>query len=149
MICPVCKGLLKITVKEQRDFVGGDMTLISMICSKCPYRSFDILPSKIHRAKKLTFHIRKQADLNVLVARSSSAIIKIPEIGAEIKPGTASPGFITTVEGILMKFKKYLKTEKAHKLIDELLTGKPFTLLVEDPSGNSSINSLDVEVEQL
>ena len=140
---------MKTTVKEQKDFVGGDMTLISITCSKCSYKSFDVLPSKTQDPKKLILSIEKQADLNILVARSSSATIKIPEIGAEIEPGTASPGFITTVEGILTKFKKYLKVEGAHKIIDELLNGKPFTLIVEDPLGNSSINSLDVEVKPL
>lgn len=140
---------MKTTVKEQKDFIGGDMTLISIVCSKCSYKSFDVLPSNVQSPKKLTLRIKTSDDLNILVARSSCATVKIPEIGAEIEPGTASPGFITTVEGILTRFKKYLKSESVHKIIDELLNGKPFTLIVEDPSGNSSINSLAVEVNSL
>ncbi|MBR9681618.1 MAG: ZPR1 zinc finger domain-containing protein [Candidatus Altiarchaeota archaeon] len=149
MICPVCEGHLKVAVKEQQDFIGGNMTLISMSCSSCSYKSFDVVPTESRPPIKLVLHVKEKKDLNILIARSSSATIQIPEIGASIEPGTASPGFITTVEGILMKFKKYVKSPDAIKLVNHLLAGEPFTLIVEDPRGNSAVNSLKVEVKGL
>ena len=149
MICPVCKESLKVVVKEQASFIGGNLTLISMICEKCSYKSFDIIPSESGSPSRISFHVKSEQDLNVLIARGASASVLIPEIGASIKPGTASPGFITTVEGVLRKFKKHMKTQKAQSLVDSLLCGKPFTIIVEDPCGVSAINSLEVETENL
>ena len=149
MICPVCKKPLEITVKEQASFVGGNLTLVSMVCGNCSFRSFDIIPSESGNPSRITFHVKSEQDLNVLVARGASASILIPEIGASIKPGTASPGFITTIEGVLQKFKKHMKNQEAQALIDRLLDGAPFTIIVEDPYGVSAINSLEVEIENL
>ena len=149
MICPVCKRPLKVVVKEQSDFVGGSVTLVALICKACPYKTLDILPNESHPPARLVFHVRSERDLNVIVARSSTATIRIPEIKASITPGTASPGFITTVEGVLRRFKMHLKSPEAEACIDRLLSGEPFTLIVEDPRGSSAINSLRVETEPL
>ncbi|HDR53433.1 MAG TPA: ZPR1 zinc finger domain-containing protein [archaeon] len=143
MICPVCKGPLTVTVKEQKDFLGGQLTLVSMVCGRngCPYRTLDILPQEGREPSRLTFEVKSEKDLNVLVARSSTARVIIPEIGATIEPGTASLGFITTIEGVLQRFVTHVREPRARRLVKELLKGKPFTIIIEDPYGNSGINS--------
>ena len=85
-------------------------------------------------------------DMNILVAKSSTGTVKIPEIGLEVKPGPASQGYITTVEGILMRVNEVLgkKTTK----VNDLLEGKQFTLIIYDPIGNSAIDSSKVEILQ-
>lgn len=145
MICPSCKGPLKVKVKEQEDFLGSQVTLVAMTCPKCGYRTLDLLPAEPGEPTRLELKVNPPGDLNLLVARSAGARITIPEIGAAIQPGPASTGFITTVEGVLNRFKKHLKSERARQLIDQLLEGQPFTLVVEDPTGASAVDSLDVK----
>ena len=78
----------------------------------------------------------------------------IPEFGAEIEPGLESFGEITTVEAVLEKFLDKIdfmgKDEKNSEIFDEIrekilknLKGdtEPFTVIIEDPSGKSRINS--------
>ena len=76
------------------------MTLFAFYCTKCGYRGSDVFPEKVKEPRTLKLRVEKREDLNILIARSSTATIRIPEIGAEINPGPASQGFITTVEGI-------------------------------------------------
>ena len=130
--------------------MGEGITLFSFFCRNCGYRGFDVFPERMHGPRILEFKVRKKEHLNVLVARSSTATVKIPEIGAEIKPGPASFGFITTVEGILLRMRDVFSgNERAVELIDELLSGKEFTLIIEDPFGTSAIDSAEVVVREM
>ena len=147
LICPVCGKKLEFHIVERIDFVGEGITLFSFRCRNCGYSGFDVFPERTHEPRIIKFRVRKPQDLNVLVARSSTATVRIPEIGAEIKPGPAAQGFITTVEGILLRIRSvFSRNKRALKLVDELLSGKPFTLIIEDPFGTSAINSTEVNI---
>jgi zinc finger protein len=45
----------------------------------------------------------------VRVIRSSTGVIKIPELEIEISPKSASTGYITNVEGVLLRVKSAIK----------------------------------------
>jgi zinc finger protein len=97
--------------------------------------------------------------------RSSSGTVKIPELGLAMEPGPASQGFITNVEGILMRFEDIVKTarrwnqEDAEKVVicDRILEKlklamegeEELTVVIEDPFGNSMIVSDDAFWESL
>jgi len=147
IICPVCGKKLNFRIISRIDFVGEGIILFAFSCKNCGYSGFDIFPEKIHEPRIIEFKVKEKKDLDVLIARSSTATIKIPEIGAEIKPGPSAQGFITTVEGVLLRFKEVFKgNPKAVKLIDELLEGKPFTLIIDDPFGTSAVDSTEANI---
>ena len=98
-----------------------------------------------------------QQALSRQVVKSDNAVVTIPELEFEI-PAATQKGSITTVEGLLMDAAaniKLLQEERraadptTAKLIDEFLAKldmcqqgeKDFTLLVDDPAGNSFVES--------
>jgi zinc finger protein len=91
----------------------------------------------------------------VRVVRSTQGEIIIPELGVEISPGPACEGFVSNVEGILVRIDKVLDgavmegdDEQRRNAIDLkekiALIGQgkfPITLIIIDPMGNSIIDS--------
>jgi zinc finger protein len=88
-----------------------------------------------------------------------TATIKIPELGVQIDPGPACQGFVTNIEGVLDRIENIVRgaliwaeneeRENAITLLDQIararLGAMPFTLIIEDPSGNSAIISEKVK----
>jgi zinc finger protein len=81
--------------------------------------------------------------------------IKIPELGVEITPGPACEGFVSNIEGVLDRIERVVEAalrwsegeekENARALLSRIAQARkgalPFTLILEDPSGNSAIIS--------
>ena len=88
-----------------------------------------------------------------------TATIKIPELGVQIDPGPACQGFVTNIEGVLDRIENIVRgaliwaeneeRENATTLLDQIARARagalPFTLIIEDPSGNSAIISEKVK----
>ena len=98
------------------------------------------------------------------VIRSTSGTVRIPEWGLDIEPGPASEGYVSNVEGILDRVerivrmaRKWAEKDEEVQRADELLAeieaareGKAcFTLVIEDPLGNSAIVDSCVQIEPL
>lgn len=98
-----------------------------------------------------------QQALSRQVVKSDNAVVTVPELEFEI-PAATQKGSITTVEGLLMDAAsniKLLQEERraadpaTAKLIDDFLAKldtcqqgeRDFTLLVDDPAGNSFVES--------
>lgn len=135
----------------------GSAVLISMICQNCGYRMSDVLLLENKGPKRAEFKVKDISGLNARVVRSSSARIEIPELGLELKPGSMPEGFITNVEGVLMRFLEVAEQlrdsaedderERAANAIQQIIgamNGKiPFTIIIEDEMGNSGVESPD------
>jgi zinc finger protein len=133
-------------------FFGGVMESVAH-CSSCGYRHTDVMVLEENEPVRYILKIDKE-NISTRVVKSGRATIKIPELGIEITPGIESEGYISNVEGVLVRIEDVLtmikkwKKEKAYKA-DELLEkikrvkeGKAkITLIIEDPSGNSAIIS--------
>jgi len=109
------------------------------------------------RGRRFEFRIISREDLLVRVIRAETCQIEIPELGVVIEPGNASEGFITNVEGVLLRIEKVLgmtknwairdgdkdKIEQIEELsnrIDAVKNGEfAITLILEDETGNSAI----------
>ena len=106
---------------------------------------------------RLEVVIKTARDLSRQVVKSDYAIVTVPEIALTI-PQLSQKGEITTVEGIISRTKAGLEQEQPVRLhmdpagykqiaeyilkIQELLDNeREFTLVVEDPSGNSFIEN--------
>ncbi len=130
-------------------------------CRVCGYRWTDVGLLGMDRPKRIRVKVEKPSDLNALVIKAAPALVKIPELGIEIYPGPAAPGYITTIEGVLHRVLDRVPAEcfvsssrcyEKVKMIEEASKGGiKFTLIIEDPSGRSDVRGegVSVEVEEL
>jgi zinc finger protein len=99
--------------------------------------------------------VHSPEDLAIRVVRSTGGILRIPEIGVTIEPGPACEGFVSNVEGVLWRVMEAVESvlswaegedltrareiqEMIYRALDAAV---PFTLILEDPCGNSAILS--------
>ncbi len=161
--CPVCgsKSLRIIDYLYDMPLVGR-VILTTGKCTRCGYKYNDVRLAETNPPRKIVLKVSNQHDLNALVVRASTASIIIPEARLEMHPGPASQGFITTVEGLLERFKEAIELacrdpEADKRKCNELLSWvqdakngkKEFTIIIEDPEGVSTIISDKARIEPL
>ncbi len=154
-ICPICGKNSLLLVEVYKDIPHfGKVLLASWRCSNCGYRHVDVFSLDFKEPTRYVLKVKDVKDLHAKVIRSSSATIRIPELGVIIEPGPISQGFITNVEGVLERVENAIKSlivlsessddrEKcaiALRKINLARKGKfEFTLIIEDPFGISMI----------
>ena len=154
-ICPTChEKTLTLTEKDMEVPYFGTCFLFSMECSSCEYRMSDVEFEKKAKHKKHSIEIDSEEDLKIRVVKSSSAVIKIPRF-VEITPGAMSEGYVSNIEGVLLRFRKVLESQKEKddpktrkniknklKKLQKIMWGREkATLIIEDKTGNSAIIS--------
>ncbi len=155
--CPICgeKSMgIKIFLYDMPYF--GKVMLESGKCSKCGFRWSDVGLLETTRPKRIIVKVKRPKDLNALVIKAAPATIKIPELGIEIFPGPAAPGYITTVEGVLQRVMDHAPSEcldesnpcyERIEVIRRAMDGNvTFTLIIEDPSGRSAAKGEGTEI---
>lgn len=152
-ICPVChKETFVIKEYLYEAPKVGKLELSVWECENCGYRVRDIKPFETLSPIRLEMKVNGKEDLNTFVYRSAFASVFIPELGVEITAGTAYQGVVTTIEGILEIIVDQIEdcNEKTCKDLFEAKEGeKPFTLIIEDPSGLSFIQSEKVIIKKI
>lgn len=154
--CPMCsKKSLTLTETTSEVPYFGKLFIFSMHCSNCHYYKSDVEAAETKEPAKYTFEVQGKDDLSVRVVRSSEGLIKIPHVGS-LEPGVNAEGFVTNIEGLIMRFKKQIETlrdtaeeedeKKAaknmlKKLQNVLWGSEKLKIIIEDPSGNSAIVS--------
>jgi zinc finger protein ZPR1 len=129
--------------------------LISLtICPLCGFKQRHVTLLEDHEPSVYSVEVSSVDDLSIRIIRSDTASIKIPDLNVEINPGLVADATISNVEAILLDIRdraEFLRDaceteEERHnaesflKQIALALEGKkPFTLLMEDPRGNSKI----------
>ncbi|KAL0044427.1 hypothetical protein WJX82_005915 [Trebouxia sp. C0006] len=138
-----------------------DIMVASFECEHCNFRNSEVLFTGAfgEQGIKYTLTVAK-GDLQALsrqVVKSDSAVVTVPELELEI-PAATQKGSITTVEGLLMETASNIKLLQEERraadpttaeLIDDFLTkldscqqgGRDFTVIVNDPAGNSYVES--------
>ena len=164
--CPICQSenTFKILTNQLDIPYFGKIIETTMLCHNCKYRKSDILPIEVKEPKRYILKISNQRDLNKRVVKSSTGYIKVPELGFEVKPGPASQGYISNVEGVLNRLEEPLnmlmnwaEEEEEKKKIGELLKklknikegNEVATLIIEDPLGHSIIIGDGIKEEKL
>lgn len=141
----------------------GDILEVSLVCT-CGFKYVDTIILAQREPLRHCMRVRSEGDLWARVIRSTSGTIRIPEWGVEIAPGPASQAYITNVEGVIDRIQAIVgmarrwsetdeEREKADCLLDAMRVardGSPdFTIIVEDPQGNSAVIGDGVEVSRL
>ncbi|MFB2623433.1 MULTISPECIES: ZPR1 zinc finger domain-containing protein [Methanothermobacter] len=163
--CPVCSGekcMTAISRVEKIPYFGEIMESV-LICSRCGYRSTDIICLEQKEPSRYTIEVGDKT-LNARVVKSQSATIRIPELGLKVEPGPRSTGYISNIEGVVERFETAVKTainlfeedeskEKASEILEmlrEVRGGKRnVTVIIEDPFGQSFVGHPSAVREKL
>lgn len=153
--CPICGAIDTFQVRGRIDnipYFGETMeTLVS--CSNCKFRHADVMHLGEHEPMRHEFHISSEKDMMVRVVKSSTGIIKIPELGITVKPGSGSEGYISNIEGVIDRIEKAIRVaiEKADpikrrrggaklKKLEAIRSGRGnVKIIMMDPFGHSTI----------
>ena len=160
--CPVCNGekTAESTTKTSNIPHFGEILESSIICSACGYKHNDVICIEQKEPTKHKIAIKKDS-LESRVIKSQSATVSIPEFGLKVEPGPKSLGYVSNVEGVIVRFEDGVK--KALTIFDDeesqknglaileklsmLINGDiEATLIIKDPFGQSNI--MDINVEQ-
>jgi zinc finger protein len=167
-LCPFCnKKTLALLESEMEIPYFGRTYIFSMDCAnpECGYHKADIESAEENKEPaKYTLEINSEDDMKIRVVKSSTATIKIPHVG-NIEPGEASNGYVTNIEGILLRMKKQVeklrddqeaeeeersKAKNIVKKLTKVMWGQEkLKITLEDPNGNSAIISPKAEKSKL
>lgn len=136
-----------------------EVVLMSFACDHCGYQNNEIQPSGKIQTKGLRVEltVKVAKDLNRRVVKSDYSSVRIVELDFEI-PAKSQKGEVTTVEGIIERVITGLEqdqvvrriehpeaAEKIDEFMDKLRQLKelqtPFTIILEDASGNAFIEN--------
>ncbi|KAI7822846.1 ZPR1 zinc-finger domain-containing protein [Gamsiella multidivaricata] len=158
-LCMNCheNGMTRLLLTRVPHF--REVIIMAFDCPHCGYRSNELQQANAIAVGGAiyTCHVTTRSDLNRQLVKTDTAIVKIPEIDFEIP---AQRGHLTTIEGLLQTVVDDLESgQPVRKHIDEALYHKindiieklqdcinnkiPFTIILDDPAGNSYIESLD------
>ena len=152
-ICPICgKKTLKVSVYLYEVSYFGKILLFSGECSSCGYKYRDVRLAESQAPRKIIVRVEGERQLRYLLIKSAATAVIIKEREYEMVPGPASTGFITTVEGILHRFKEALNVicggegagstvcEEEREWLDRAIEGKEkFTMILCDYEGGSAV----------
>jgi len=141
----------------------GDVMEISTVCT-CGFRYADTLILGQKEPMRHSMKVCTADHMCTRVIRSTSGTVHIPEWGIDVEPGPASEAYISNVEGVLDRIETVVRmarkwaekdeeVERADVLLGEMDAAREgkasFTLIIEDPLGNSAIVDEKVCMEKL
>ncbi len=152
--CPNCGKDLYLIYYTTEIAYEEAISIETYYCKTCMFKQNSVTPLKKGDPLLTSIRVRSSDDLRVIIYRSPEAVLRIPELDAEILPGDNASGEITTVEGILQRLLDKVefvgddsedieKMEEARSRLGDTLHGRDrdLTILIEDPSGKSRISS--------
>ena len=165
--CPQCHvdGQVSMLSMSSEIPYFGEHTQITIICDSCGWKHTDFIPSDGDKVGFWSILIDSQEKNSARIIRSSSCTIRIPELDLEVSPGGSSSGYITNIEGVLVRFMDAVRSvirdlEKAdpdfltaqdllHSLLNTAEGSDVLTLELLDPRGRSQIIHEDADSRDL
>ena len=157
-VCPVCSSEMDFNWETKEIPHFGEAMIIAGCCC-CGYRHSDTILLSQKEPVRYSLTVSSTEDLDARVIRSSSGTIRVPELGIDVEPGPASEAYISNVEGVLDRIRGIIefatrsareagdieKTQKGNQILENMnkaLKGQfNLTVIIEDPLGNSAIDS--------
>ena len=136
-----------------------EVVVTAFECPHCGYRNNELQSASTlaDKGMKITCLVTSKSDLNRQIVRTEYSSLQIPELDLEL-PASMKKSYLSTIEGVLRNTvldlndgQEHRKTEfpEVHKKISEIISKiesfleKPtkFTVIIDDPSGNSYIEN--------
>jgi zinc finger protein len=136
-----------------------DVAVMSFSCPHCGHKNNEIQSTGRvqEEGSIITLEINDKKDLDRQLVKTDTATVTIPELQFEI-PAKSQPGEVTTIEGVLKRVEEGLQEgqlirkimdpethDKIQVFINQLRKCQSgdqlFTLVLDDPSGNSFIEN--------
>lgn len=165
LFCPACDSEELETRAERLEIPHFDEVLqLTYLCQNCGFRRSDLTITKQEEPARYRLEVTDEDDLAARVVRSASGHFEIPELDVRAEPARAADAFVTNAEGMLDRCRDAIQTamsgtedeakiERGEKLLDraERLRAieETWTLVVEDPRGNSAILTDEAERTEL
>ena len=172
--CPVCSVQMQFCWETVDIPHFGEAMVIAGVCD-CGFRHSDTILLTQKEPVRFTLPVTSIEDLDARVIRSSSGTLRIPELSVDIEPGFASESYISNVEGVLDRIEGVVRfatrsareadsleaARKGEEILEKINLARngqfPLTVILEDPLGNSVIDSekavksilMDEDVAQL
>jgi zinc finger protein len=163
--CPACGERKLLYTAAQIDVpYFGRMVETLLLCAHCGFKHADVVSGRTNEPTRVTFSASGPEAMMVRVVRSTSGTVRIPELGVVIEPGPSSDAYVSNIEGVLNRVAAVVghlmrdaETDEARQAavdrlaqIEEAREGRlPFTLIIEDPYGNSAIGHESARVESI
>ncbi|KAK6107463.1 ZPR1 zinc-finger domain family protein [Brugia pahangi] len=166
--CPNCGVPTETCMKPTDIPYFTTVILMCTTCDACGWKSNEVKSGAAIRDHgcRLTVLIEKEIDLARDVLKSDTCSMSIPELDLEVGSGALS-GRFTTVEGLLVATRDQLKEQGDFFLVGDsrseaendrmknfldnfeqiLLLRKKVHLILDDPTGNSYIQSLNAPMD--
>ncbi|EFO18780.1 Zpr1-PA [Loa loa] len=166
--CPNCGAPTETCMKPTDIPYFTTVILMCTTCDTCGWKSNEIKSGGAIRDHgcRLTVSIEEEIDLARDVLKSDTCSMFIPELDLEVGSGALS-GRFTTVEGLLIATRDQLKEQRDFFLVGDsrsetendrmksfldnfeqiLRLRKKVRLVLDDPTGNSYIQSLNVPMD--
>ena len=170
VFCPGCAKPAHMLVQMVHIPHFKQVIVSTTHCDVCGYKTNDVktggeVPES---GKRIWLHVKDAKDLGRDILKSETCLLKIPECRVEVTPGTMG-GRFTTVEGLVTQIRDDLKgsifdvgedevstdsmpsdTKKEwgtfFAQLDKAVKGEiQYTILMEDPLGNSYCQLLDLD----
>ncbi|XP_065222269.1 zinc finger protein ZPR1 [Planococcus citri] len=158
--CPSCNAPCTVNNKLTKIPYFKEVLIMATNCDTCGYRSNEVKSGTGIEEKgvRLEVTVTDAEDFTRDVLKSDTCSLFIPELELEVGPATMG-GRFTTVEGLLVNIKEQLDTQGSMasdsadtdtvskmneflKKLDDVIACKvPFTLILDDPAGNSYAQS--------
>ncbi|KAL6741313.1 hypothetical protein Aduo_014581 [Ancylostoma duodenale] len=165
--CPNCGAPTEVLMKPTDIPYFQTVIIMALTCDSCGHKSNEVKSGgsiKDHGCR-LSIKVEQDVDLARDVLKSDTCSMRIPEIDLEVGPGALCSRF-TTVEGLLSATRDQLSTQSSFFMgdsasskersqiqifleqFDDILSlKKVITLVLDDPAGNSYIQSLTAPLE--
>ncbi|XP_073833058.1 zinc finger protein Zpr1 [Musca autumnalis] len=160
-LCPECRSPCETNMKLTKIPHFKEVVIMATVCDICGHKTNEVKSGSGIEDKGTRFEVRIECkeDLTRDVLKSETCNLLIPELDCEVGP-TALGGRFTTVEGILTAMKDQIEGNDVmfQDSLDEEFRNRfkgfiaqfekilslemPATLVLDDPAGNSYVQSL-------
>lgn len=165
--CPNCHAPTEVKMKPTDIPFFQTVIIMSTACDRCGFKSNEVKSGGAIRDQgcKLSVKLEKDVDLARDVLKTDTCALSIPEIDLEVG-GNALCGRFTTIEGLLTATKEQLDAQSSFfmgdsaeseeksavmqfldKLDDIIALRMPATIVLDDPTGCSYVQSLTAPMD--
>ena len=109
--CPGCGKQAFLNVQPVKIPYFTEVVVSAIVCPSCGYKTSDVKTGgKIpDNGQRIWLEVQGPIDLRRDILKSETCLLKIPECGVEVQPGTMG-GRFTTVEGLLTQIRDDLRS---------------------------------------